>query len=456
MSNSQRSRGIIRRRAETSLLARRITLPAQHFIQTESLGGVALLLAALAAIVWVNSPWSDSYHDLWSSRISVDLQVFDLSQDLRHWVNDCLMAFFFYVVGVEIKRELVHGELADRRRAALPAAAALGGMVFPALIFLVFNVGGGGKDGWGIPMATDIAFAMGVLALAGPRVPSEVRVFLLALAIVDDIGAIVVVAIFYTGDLSPEALAIGAILLALILMLRQAGVVSLGPYLLLAVMFWAAVLESGVHATIAGVILGLLTPVTARLSKEDFLANAEPLNAELKDALGQGDEGGADRALGEMEELVLSTESPAERMQRLLHAPTSFVIVPLFALANAGIDLSGSTLQDSVTSRVALGIFFGLVAGKFVGVLTFSWLAVRLGLGALPGNAGWRHLVGVALLAGIGFTVSLFVTGLAFEDDALVADAKAGIFAASLAASITGTVALRLLNRNGSREAANV
>ncbi|HZP27089.1 MAG TPA: Na+/H+ antiporter NhaA [Dehalococcoidia bacterium] len=450
MSRQERTRGILRRRAATSMVSRRFTLPAQRFIQTETVSGLVLLLAALAGIVWVNSPWSDSYHDLWAITLTMDLHVVDLTEDLRHWVNDALMVFFFLVAGMEIKRELVHGELSDRRQAILPATAALGGMALPALIFLAFNAGHAGQDGWGIPMATDTAFALGVLAFAAPRIPPEVRVFLLALAIFDDIGALVIIAIFYAGDLSFEAIGVAAALLALIILMRQMGVVSLAPYLVVGFAVWAAFLESGIHPTIAGVILGLLTPATARLPKEDFLRHADSLNDDFRQALAREDEGRADYALGEMEELVVSTEPPTERLQRLLHAPTSFVIVPLFALANSGLDFSGSALQDSLASRIALGIFVGLLVGKFFGIVSFTWISVRLGLGALPGRMHWRHVAGAALLAGIGFTVSLFVAGLAFDEESLQAEARMGIFAACLAAGIIGAIALRLLSRSDS------
>jgi NhaA family Na+:H+ antiporter len=339
------------------------------------------------------------------------------------------MALFFYVVGMEIKKELVSGELRDRRAVALPAMAALGGMIVPALIFVAFNAGGDGSRGWGIPMATDIAFALGVVALLGARVPGPVKVLLLTLAIVDDIGAIVVIAIFYSSGIDAVMLAVAVAIVAGVVVLHRLHV-EYPPVLVAAgVALWLVVYESGVHATIAGVVMGLLTPAVAAQTEleadevVDVLAGRPDLHA---------------REVRATAALVKGSISACERTIDALHPWTSFVIVPLFALGNAGIELSGDAISSP--SRVAFGVAVALVVGKFLGVVSFSWLAVRIGLGRLPTGARWSHMAGVGAVAGIGFTVSLFVTGLAFDDPGLQADAKIGILAASIVAATAGAL----------------
>ena len=375
----------------------------QDFFETEAAGGIVLLAAAVVALVWVNSPFAGSYHHLWETELSFRVGGFRLEEDLRHWVNEALMAIFFLVVGLEIKRELVTGELRTWRHASLPAIAALGGMVVPALLYLAVAGGGPGRDGWGIPMATDIAFALGVLALLGRRVPTGLKLFLLALAIVDDIGAIVVIAVFYAADVQPLALAVAVALVGVVVVLRIIRVAALPVYVVLGAAVWLATFRSGVHATIAGVVLGLLAP--ARATTPD----ATP---------------------------------PAERLEQTLHPFSSLVIVPVFALANAGVALDAGALGDAAGRGVALGVGVGLVVGKLVGVSLGALVAVRLGLGTLPDGVGWRHVVGAAGLAGIGFTVSLFVTDLAFADPGLQSAAKVGILAASALASVIGVLVL--------------
>ncbi|HEX7276468.1 MAG TPA: Na+/H+ antiporter NhaA [Acidimicrobiales bacterium] len=358
-----------------------------HFLRTEAAGGLALLLATAVAMAWANSPWRAGYVTLWDG-------------DLRHVVNEGLMALFFLVVGLEIKRELVAGELRAWRTAALPAIAALGGMVVPALVYLAVTAGGPGARGWGIPMATDIAFAVGVVAVLGRRVPPSLKLFLLTLAVVDDIGAIVVIAAFYAGGVSFPALLVAAPLLAGMAGLRRAGVEWLPAYVLLGAAVWLAFYQSGVHATIAGALLGLLAPVAV-----------------------------------------------AERLERRLHPLTSFAIVPLFALANAGIVLTADALDGPGATRIALGVVLGLVVGKLAGVTLAAWLAVRLGIGTLPDGVRWGQLVGVAAVAGIGFTVSLFVAGLAFATPEAEDAAKLGVLVASVAASALGVTLLLLAAR---------
>ncbi len=423
----------------------RLPLVVRRFVRTEVAGGVVLLAAAAVALVWANSPWQEGYRRLWDVELSFGVGTFLVVDDLRHWVNDGLMAIFFFVVGLEIKRELVTGELRRWRTAALPAVAALGGMVVPALIYVAVNAGGDGSRGWGIPMATDIAFALGVVALLGRRVPGSLKLFLLTLAIVDDIGAIAVIALFYSSGIDPQPLLAAAGLLLVMTALRAARVRSMAPYVMVGAGVWFAVLESGVHATLAGVVLGLLAP--ARPDAPD--GTAREWAADL------GDDPTADE-LRTMTTLARSSTSVAERLQHDLHPWTSFVIVPIFALANAGVSLDRAAVADAAGSPVALGIVAGLVVGKLVGISAFSWLALRLGLGALPAGVRFAQLVAVAVVAGIGFTVSLFVADLAFASAALQDDARIGVIAASLLASLLGATALALTGRHrpASRRAA--
>ena len=404
----------------------------RHFFATEASGGVVLLGAAIVALVWVNSGWGASYETLWHTEMGIRLgESIGLSLDLRHWVNEALMAVFFFVVALEIKREMVVGQLRSWRTAALPAVAAVGGMVVPAAIYLLLVPSGAGARGWGIPMATDIAFALGVAVLLGPRVPSGLKLFLLTLAIVDDIGAIAVIAVFYAGEPNLTGLAAAAGLLALIVVMRRAGVSGIAPYVLVGIGVWLGVQASGIHATIAGVVLGLLTP--ARPVSPGLVARewAESLSDEPTPA-----------ETAAMTRMATQTISVAERLEHQLHPATSFVIVPLFALANAGVVIDASGLSGPSTGRVAAGVALGLVVGKPLGIVAGAWLAVRTRLGTLPEEVGWPEVAGAGALAGIGFTVSLFVSELAFPDDGLVAAAKMGVLAASATASVLGAVAL--------------
>jgi len=373
-------------------------------VSLEAASGIVLLLATAAALIWANTN-SASYASWWHHQLRIGPGDHGITESLVHWVNDALMTIFFFVVGLEIKRELVTGELRDRQRAALPAVAALGGMVVPALLFVAINAGGSGIDGWAIPMATDIAFAVGVLALLGPRVPSSLKLFLLTLAIVDDIGAIVVIALFYSRGLDGWWLtgAVG-VTLAVVAMSRL-GVDHPLAYVVPGILLWWCLHEAGVEPTLAGVVLGLLTPARPRRGVR-----------------------------------VL------ERLEDTLHPVSSFLIVPIFALANAGVVLSRAALDHARASEVTIGIVVGLVVGKFVGILGASVLAVRLRIGALPDGLRMQHVAGVAVLGGIGFTVSLFISDLAFRGD-VVDDAKIGVLAASAIAALLGTLVLRIVLR---------
>jgi NhaA family Na+:H+ antiporter len=368
---------------------RRLIDAARAFIQVEASSGIALLGAALAALAWANV--TGGYEDFWQTELA--------GETLRSWVNDGLMALFFFVVGLEIKRELVHGELSSPRRAALPAIAAMGGMLAPAAIYLAFNAGGGGAAGWGVPMATDIAFALGVLSLLGNRVPFSLKVFLLALAIADDIGAIVVIAVFYSHGIDFVVLGAAVTVVGLMIWSWSAGMRNPAFYILPALGLWYATYLSGVHATVAGVVLGLLVPASAA-----------------------GEE----------------TEAPNERIERRLHPFVSFAIVPLFALGNAGVAVSAGAVSDAATSPVALGVALGLLLGKPAGIGAFTFVAVRLRLGELPANATWAQIGALGVLGGIGFTVSLLITALAFDDAALVDQAKLGVLAGSAIAGVFG------------------
>ncbi len=409
--------------------ARTVGRRLRTFFHIETAGGIVLLVATAVALLWANSPFKDSYTTFWNTDLTLlSFGDFSLTEDLEHWVNDGLMAIFFFVVGLEIKTELVAGELRDPRKAAVPVVAALGGMVVPAGLFIAFNIGGDGFDGWGIPMATDIAFALGVLALLGPRIPSSLKVFLLTLAIADDIGAIAVIALFYTDDLSLGWLGIAVGLLLLIGFLRLGRVWYVPLYALVGGGVWLATLESGIHATIAGVALGVLAPAVAlRPGRGESVVEPESTVDEIRSIVFD----------------VRETVPVTERLQTILHPFSSFLILPLFALANAGIEISSDGLLDAATSSVTIGVVVGLVVGKTLGVAVFTFIAVRLGIGSLPDGVGWRDVAGVGALAGIGFTVAIFISGLAFDDDGLIQEAKLGILVASVLAAVVGALILR-------------
>jgi Na+:H+ antiporter, NhaA family len=421
-------------RSSPDARAPRLLHPLRDFLRAEASGGVVLVAAAAAALAWANVAPS-SYEHLWSTVFTIGTVDHHLALTLREWVNDGLMALFFFVVGLEIKRELVEGELRDRRRAALPVIAAIGGMALPALIYVAFNSGRAGANGWGIPMATDIAIAVGVLSLLGSRVPSSLKLFVLALAIVDDIGAIVVIAVFYSGNLDARAAVGVAACLGAMLVLRFLGVRAIWPYAVLGVGVWLSVYEGGVHATIAGVALGLLAPT--KPLRPPGMIDADQL---------------ADVSTVETarETVVQARESVSvvEWLEHLLHPWTSYVIVPVFALANAGVVLDADSVDRAVSSPVTHGVVVGLVVGKLVGISLFAWLAVRLGIARLPDRTRFTQIVAVAALGGIGFTVSLFVSELAFGTGSVLNDdAKIGVLVASVTAAVLGVLLLLATTR---------
>ena len=418
------------------LPGRRLPTAVAEFLHTEVASGVVLLVATAVALVWANSRWRGGYEALWSTELTFRVGGAVLSEDLRHWVNDALMALFFFVVGLEIKRELVVGDLKGPRTAALPAFAALGGMAVPATLYLIVTGGGPGSHGWGIPMATDIAFALGLVALLGRRVPSSLKLFLLTLAIIDDIGAIVVIAVFYSPGVDGPSLAVALGLLGTIAVLRRAGVTWAPIYVVLSAGVWLATFESGVHATIAGVALGLLTSASPRFE--------EVAPRQWVSDIDDVDPAGARRVAS----LARASVSDAERLEHVLHPWTSFVVVPLFALANAGVLLSADAFDTAGAGTVAVAVAVGLVLGKLVGVTAFTWLAVRLKLGSLPAGVRWSQVVGIGGVAGVGFTVSLFIAGLAFEPGAgLEPAAKIGILGASAITALVGAGILAVANR---------
>ena len=435
----------------TPNIVRALRLPLQRFIHTEETGAIVLLLAAAAALVLANSPLSGQYVDFWHTKISLDLHILTITEDLGHMVNDGLMAFFFFVVGLEIKRELVHGELSTFRRAALPVVAAIGGMAIPALIYLTFNPTGEASQGWGIPMATDIAFALGVLALLGNRLPPELRVFLLALAVFDDLGAIAVIAIFYVDTISWLDLSLAIVTFAAMGAFVRMGYRSPVLYTILFFIMWQFFLHSGVHATLAGVLAATLVPAGHGVDRDEYARRVQALIRDFRRTTAQGRDVEAHAAAEEIERLSRGMEGPMERLESTIHPWVSFLVLPVFALANAGIIFTSETASAATSSNVTMGIAAGLLAGKVVGIVGFTWLAIRLGLATLPASVTWAHVLGVAALCGMGFTVSLFVSAIAFNDAALVDQAKIGVFGASLIAGAAGYLILRLASRKPMR-----
>ena len=428
------------------IIPRRFVRPFRRFTELEASSGAVLLIAAVVALLWSNlSIFGDTYSELWETRLDLEIGgFFHLDETLRELVNDALMTLFFFVVGLEIKRELRIGDLRDPRAAALPVFAAIGGMIFPALIFLSFNGAGDASRGWGIPMATDIAFAVGIVALLGPRIPRGAKLFLLALAIADDIGAIVVIAIFYTDELSPGWLVFALLGFALMYGAKQTGVVSIGFYWVVGIIVWFAVFESGVHPTLAGVAMGFLTPTTPHYSGEEYDRRARAtLNLYSSEETTPVAREKLDHEVLQLARVSRDSVSPLTRLEEGLHPWTSFLVVPLFALANAGIDFGAIDFGEAITSDVALGVALGLVVGKTIGVTIFTWLALRLHVGVFPRGTGWSDIVGLAALAGVGFTVSLFITELAFTDPVLTDEAKIGIFIGSAVAGVIGYLLLR-------------
>ena len=428
----------------------RILAPLRAFTDHSASGGVLLILATLVALVWVNSPWAAGYDRLWHTELGFSLGDLSLVRDLHFWVNDALMALFFLVIGLEIKREVLVGELDTVRRAILPVVAAVGGALVPALIFiLLVGLGSPASRGWGVPMATDIAFALGVLALMGRWAPLGLRVFLTALAIVDDLLAVVVIAVFYSDAINLAALAATGGVLVFLVGMNALGIRRLAAYMIPGVVLWFAVYQTGIHPTIAGVLLALTIPARTRLDGPTYVQRA---GAQLREVAARirNETGIEERhaALWELEDITQGAQAPMLRLEHGLHPWVAFLIVPLFALANAGIRFP-EDVGAALSQPVVIGVVAGLVLGKQLGITAAAWLVVRAGLASLPAGVAWRHMYGVAWLGGIGFTMSLFVAELAFPDPVLEDAAKLGILLASVIAGLGGFLVLFLADRRG-------
>lgn len=413
----------------------RILQPFRRFFETETAGGIVLLIATFVAMGLANSQWSERYKQFWETPAAITINGSKLELSLLLWVNDALMTLFFFVVGLEIKRELVTGELREWRKAALPVLAALGGMIAPAIIFLALRFGKEGARGWGIPTATDIAFVVGFLALFGRRVPLGLKIMLLSLAIADDIGAVILIAVFYSSDVSMVPLFWAAIGFGLVVALRYLGVNRIGIYVLLGIAIWFAFLQAHIHPTVAGVILGLLTPTVARYEGTEVLENVDRLLSRMRQGAVHGQE--QVKLLQQLEAAAWQAVSPQERLEVALHPWVAYVIVPIFALANAGVEVRPESIGHGLSFAVALGLFLG----KPLGIVGFSALAVKLKIAKLPRGVNWPIMVGAGCLGGIGFTMSVFIASLALPTN-LLDTAKIGILSGSLLSAVAGTILL--------------
>jgi len=422
----------------------KITQPVSKFINQEHTGGIVLFISVIAAIIWVNSPFQHSYHQLWDLKLLLGFDKYVLDHPLHLWINDGLMALFFFVIGLELKREFMAGELSSIKKASLPMFAALGGMLVPALIFFIFNAGKPSAHGWGIPMATDIAFALALLSMAGKHIPSSVKVFLSALAVADDLGAVLVIALFYSSHIALMPLTVGVWLLVLLLIGNKTGIRSTAFYLIIGFAVWIAFLLSGVHATIAGVLVAFTIPARTRINEAGYAQSVKQYLADFEKEQPNNSSlitPEQHHLIDKIKKLSLDAETPLQKIEHALHPWVAFIIMPLFALANAGIVI-GHDFFSSLINPVSMGVTVGLLAGKFTGVLLFTWLMVKFGA-QLPAGSTWKQMTGVALLAGVGFTMSLFISALAFDQAEMIDQAKYGILLASLLAGISGVVVLR-------------
>ena len=424
----------------------------ENFLAKEAYSGLFLFFAALIAIIWANSPWSSSYFELWNIPIGFEIGEHIIDMDLGHLINDGLMALFFLLIGLEIKRELMVGELSSLRKAAFPIVAALGGIIVPVLLYASVNLQQGGQlSGFGIPMATDIAFVLGFLLILGRRIPLSLKIFLTSLAVVDDLGAVILIAIFYTSSLNLAAIGYAAIVLVALILLNRLGIKKLMPYLLLGVVLWLLIEASGIHATIAGVLLAVTIPVRSRISSKKFMDICHLALTDFRD-----EEAGRENmlltseqqdSLENIEDAYGAVQNPLVRLEHQLHPFTAFIVMPLFALANAGVQVSG--ISFPLIEPVSLGILLGLVLGKPLGIVGATYIAERLGWVHKPSSLTWKHIIGAGILGGVGFTMSIFITQLAFEDAAMIALAKLFIVTCSLVMGIAGVLYLwRVSNKN--------
>lgn len=426
-------------------LARLAGRPLERFLRIEAASGILLLLTTAVALAWANSPWAESYVHVWHTPVGIHIGGLEFERSLEWVVNDGLMVIFFFVVGMEIRREIHHGELSEWRRAAIPAAAALGGMVAPAALYLVFAGGPATRSGWGVPMATDIAFAVGILTLLGKRVPAALRVLLLALAVIDDVGAIIVIALFYSSGVALSGLLVAALGFGGVFAMQRLGVRAKLAYVGPAIVAWAGIYATGIHPTIAGVIVGLITPVRAWLGPEGFIAGVrDELEHLSKVTLGELSSHQLAETLRHVDVARREAMSPAESLIEALHPWVAFGIMPVFALANAGVAVSGGALEPG-SWTVVMAVAVGLIVGKPAGIFLATWLSLRLRIGTLPAGITFRHLVVLGVVAGVGFTMALFIAQLAFTDPSRLAAAKFGVLVASGGAAVLGLVLGRLL-----------
>jgi NhaA family Na+:H+ antiporter len=437
-------------RTDAERVSERMLRPFHQFARWQASGALLLLVCAVAALVWANSPWATAYGQMLHAPLSLSLSERVLQLDLRHWINDGLMAIFFFAVGLEIKRELIVGELADRRKAMLPIAAAIGGMVVPALCYAAANIGGEGARGWGIPMATDIAFALGALAVLGSRIPEGLKVFLVALAIVDDLGALLVIAVVYTAAINWNGLALAAVFLGALFVANRSGARQAAIYLALGIGAWYGLLVSGVHATLAGVLAALFVPARARIVPGAVATvirrSADAIDVHAANGVRGAMEPERFTTISVLSRTLDAANSPIQRFEHMVHPWVAFGIVPVFALFNAGVAIDASAIR-TLAFPVPLGIVAGLVVGKPLGIFVASWLAVKTGLATLPEGVSWRHVSGTAWLAGIGFTMALFISGLAFTGIGLESQAKLAILVGSVVSAVVGLAILLTARR---------
>ncbi len=429
----------------------RVLTPLDEFIRRQTTSGVLLMLCAVVALYIANSQWAELYHHLLQMKFTIGVEGLQLSKSVHHWINDGLMAIFFFVIGLELKREILAGELSDLKQAMLPIVAAVGGMVVPVLIYVSINPEGDALNGWGIPMATDIAFALGALALLGSRVPKALLTFLVALAIVDDLGAVLVIAVFYTETLNYSAMIAVIVTLLLLISFNLGGIRRPLPYLLLGVILWIAMLKSGVHATLAGILLAFTIPMRPKYNVKRFLAHVDEMAGQIRVAYGYEKDllrndilRAKVRALGDGVHLA---QAPAQILEQQMHLPAAYIVIPVFALANAGIPVDWSSIGGALMHPVSMGIGLGLFFGKLIGIAGFSWIAVKLGVTTLPKGVNFKHIIGVSLMGGIGFTMSIFIAELGFTglpEELLMA--KTGILFASALAGVSGFVWLYLVS----------
>jgi len=421
---------------------KKVSTPFEHFLHAQTTTGIILMSMTIFALILANTPLYDTYSHFFHTQIDFNVGSWSLSHSLHHWINDGLMAVFFFMVGLEIKREILIGELSDMKVAILPILSAIGGMVLPALIYLSINAGTPSSIGWGIPMATDIAFAISALVLLGNRVSPALVTFLVALAIVDDLGAVIVIAIFYTEEIKVVALALAGISFLIMVILNRFGIRMILPYFIVGLFMWFFMLESGVHATIAGVIAAMAIPSKPKYSPVDFTNHTKNLLDEYDNypvATNHVMHEKQKAILQNIKDKIDSVSSPAAKLEHDLHLPISLIIIPLFALANAGISIDFSSISNTVMQPVSLGIIFGLIFGKVLGIAGVAWLAIKLKIATLPENSTMTQIFGVAFLGGIGFTMSIFVADLAFlGNEELIFQAKVGILLASLISGLVG------------------